>query len=211
MSYTEVLLRPGRRFRCDARGCILKTPGGVIAWEGDMSEKPAMARLVPELPLPPYSYVPKRGLPHPRSDPAGHSHGLRTPQPPRIDPDRWQESRPYLYGFDLLNRQFFWEAHETWESLWHAHDRKGPVADLLKGLIKLAAAGVKQEEGYPGGVRTHASRAAELWRKVDGSLGQDSNLFLGLQIQGLIVLAAEIARHGWPEARVLLIPDFPGR
>ncbi len=24
----------------------------------------------------------------------------------------------YLYGIDLFNAQFYWEAHEVWESLW---------------------------------------------------------------------------------------------
>ncbi|MGD0039334.1 MAG: DUF309 domain-containing protein, partial [Isosphaeraceae bacterium] len=56
-------------------------------------------------------------------------------------------------------------AHESWESLWHAHGRRGPTADLLQGLIKLAAAGVKVREGRTAGVRTHASRAARLFEK----------------------------------------------
>ncbi len=37
----------------------------------------------------------------------------------------------------------------------------GPTADVLRGLIKLAAAGVKVREGREPGVRTHARRAAE--------------------------------------------------
>jgi hypothetical protein len=195
-----------QRFWGGKKKRIIKRPGAVFRLEAAMIEKPAIVRLVPEAPLPPYSYVPKSGLPHPKSDPAGHSFDTRPAQPPKIDPDRWEDSRSYLYGFDLLNRQFFWEAHETWESLWHSHGRNGVVADLLKGLIKLAAAGVKHREGYPGGVTTHARRAAELWREVDRSLGQDSDLFLGLQIRGLIGLAADIAQHGWPQTPVILIP-----
>ena len=34
------------------------------------------------------------------------------------------------------------KSHVAWESLWMACGRKGAVADFLKGLIKLAAAGV---------------------------------------------------------------------
>ena len=50
---------------------------------------------------------------------------------------------------DLLNHGFYWEAHEAWETLWHAAGRKGEIADFLKGLIKLAAAAVKAREGNP--------------------------------------------------------------
>ena len=46
-----------------------------------------------------------------------------------------------------------------------AEGRTGKVADILKGLIKLAAAGVKAREGKPAGVRRHARRAEELFRE----------------------------------------------
>src|SRR5690348_12086299 len=100
------------------------------------------ARLEPDLPLPPYAYVPGRA-PHPVSDPAGHLHGRPPERPAPIDPPRWQESRAYRHGVDLFNCGFYWEAHEVWEGLWHAAGRAGVTADFLKGLIQLAAAGVK--------------------------------------------------------------------
>ena len=46
------------------------------------------------------------------------------------------------------------------KDIWHAAGRKGPLADLLKGLIHLAAAGVKAREGIANGVARHARRAA---------------------------------------------------
>ena len=48
-------------------------------------------------------------------------------------------------GRALFNARLFWEAHEAWERLWHAHGRRGPTADLLKALIKLAAAGARAQ------------------------------------------------------------------
>lgn len=187
----------------------MESSGAVFWLEAVPIEEAAIVRFVPEEPLPPYSYVPNRGLPHPRTDPAGHSFGTRAELPNQIDPERWRESRPYLYGFDLWNQQFFWEAHESWESLWHAHGRRGMVADYLKGLIKLAAAGVKHREGVPGGVKTHARRAAELWRELDRSRNPGSELFLGLPLRELIGLAEEIAQGGWPVTPVILRPEFP--
>jgi len=74
----------------------------------------------------------------------------------------WKSSTEYCFGVDLFNHGFYWEAHEAWEALWHAAGRTGMVADFMKGLIKLAAAGVKAREGNPRGVRRHATRSAEL-------------------------------------------------
>ena len=116
-------------------------------------------------PFPPYSYVPGQ-TPHPVSDPAGHMFGQEMPKPPPLDPANWRASETYLYGVDLFNHGYYWEAHETWESLWHAAGRKGVVADFLKGLIKLAAAGVKLREGNTDGVKRHMKRAEELVSSV---------------------------------------------
>ena len=105
--------------------------------------------------MPPYSYVPGM-FPHPVSDPAGHMHGEEV----MLD-----ANEAFAFGFDLFNHGYYWEAHEAWEQAWIAVGREGEVADLLKGLIKLAAAGVKAREGKPSGVRRHALRAEELFRE----------------------------------------------
>src|SRR6059058_3393109 len=103
-------------------------------------------RYCPERPLPPYGYVP--GLnPHPLSDPRGHSFGVRAESAEALEEPTFRDNATYLYAIDLFNHGFFWEAHEAWEALWHAAGRKGRTADFLKGLIKLAAAGVKAREG----------------------------------------------------------------
>lgn len=168
----------------------------------------ALDRLVPDEPFPPYAYVPGR-YPHPTGDPAGHSFGVEPPVPAKVEPEKWQEIRPYLYGIDLFNGGFYWESHVAWESLWLACGRSGGVADLLKGLIKLAAAGVKALEGKPEGVKSHSGRAAELWREVIRSLGTEPGLFMGFRIRELIGLAGEIHQKGWPSEPPLLIPTLP--
>lgn len=114
-------------------------------------------------PFPPYSYVPGSGTPHPVSDPRGHMHGVEHELPPPLDVANWRENETYLYAVDLFNHGFYWEAHEAWESLWHAAGHKGVMADFLKGLIKLAAAGVKFREGNLSGVERHFKRAGELF------------------------------------------------
>jgi len=145
----------------------------------------ARPRFVSDVPLPPYSYVPGR-FPHPISDPAGHMFG-RPPEPPLApDPEYWRESRAYLYGVDLFNFGYYWEAHEVWEGLWRACGRTGPTADFFRGLIKLAAAGVKVRQGVPAGVASHAARAAAAFRR----LGRDH--YFGLRLSVLLAYSLAV-------------------
>lgn len=150
-------------------------------------------RLAPELPFPAYSYVPG-GFPHPTSDPRGHSY-QKHPEPAEdLRSFPWQQSRAYLYGIDLFNFGYYWEAHEAWEAHWHAAHRVGSTADLLKGLIKLAAAAVKVREGNRVGVRRHLQRARELFHAAWMNRPIEET-FLGLKKDNLLGLAAELSRH----------------
>jgi hypothetical protein len=159
-------------------------------------------RLVPDVSLPPYAFVPGRH-PHPESDPAGHSYGWR-PEATPLDPDRWWDCRAYLLGLDLFNGGFWWESHVQWEALWLLAGRKGPLADFLKGLIHLAAAGVKHREGRRDGARSHGRRAAELFHGLAGGVS------CGLILSELASTAAVTGRHGWPDPPPVLQPKpFP--
>jgi hypothetical protein len=119
---------------------------------------------------------------------------LKRPKPvvSPIEGDVWMGSPLYLQGIALFNGGYYWEAHEAWEYLWHAHGRKGPTADILKALIKLAAAGVKVRERQPHGVRIHAQRASELFEAVAQEHGPR---LLGLNLNVFADLAAEVARN----------------
>jgi len=160
-----------------------------------------VVRFLPEEPFPAYAFIPGR-FPHPTSDPAGHSYGVEPGVPAKVEAEKWRECRPYLYGIDLFNSGYYWESHVVWESLWIACGRKGVVADYLKGLIKLAAAGVKALEGKPEGVKSHSGRAAQLFRQVSQSAAH----LMGFQVNDLLVMADEIQRKGWPLQSPLLVP-----
>jgi hypothetical protein len=147
-------------------------------------------RLVPDEPLPPYSYVTGR-FPHPTRDPAGHSFARAAEAAPPVDPRRWHQSRAYLVGCDLFNAGYYWEAHETWEAAWKACGSRGTVADFLKALIKLAAAGVKAREGRPAGIARHAARAAQLLSGVRKQVA--GARYLGLDLDALIAIAGRLA------------------
>lgn len=165
-----------------------------------------MLRLCPDRPLPPYSYVPGR-FPHPIGDPSGHSYRAPSLQreihhqslvPPVSLASDWKHSSDYLFGIDLFNHGFYWEAHETWEQLWIDFGRTGLDANFIKGLIKLAAAGVKAREGRPKGVQRHACRAKELFHLVSDTSTdkEDAVRFGGMNLGSLCKAAESIAENG---------------
>jgi hypothetical protein len=81
----------------------------------------------------------------------------------------------------------------VWEGLWKACGRSGTTADFLKGLIKLAAAGVKHREGRNEGVRRHAARAVELFESV--ARQTDGKSYAGLDVQRLSSGARQLEQH----------------
>jgi uncharacterized protein len=165
----------------------------------DSTSATAPRRYLPDKPLPPYSYVTGRH-PHPIGDPRGHSFAHRPPQATCPGPDQWRKSEPFLFGVDLFNHGYYWEAHEVWESIWHACSAaahsQSPAADFVKGLIKLAAAGVKAREGRPIGVRRHAARALELFQLTRERVGPAVRRYWGLELEVLLAVAAEVRDAG---------------
>jgi predicted metal-dependent hydrolase len=131
-------------------------------------------------------------------------------KPPPIPDENWRGSVSYCRGVRLFNAGYYWEAHEEWEGLWHAHGRRGPMADLLKGLIKLAAAGVKVRQGQKHGIVTHATRAAAAFESVRR---EGASSLAGFNLQTLIDLANRIAAEppvceASPGERVVQVFDF---
>jgi len=140
--------------------------------------------------MPPYAFVPGGPWPHPTGSPQGHSAGRVAEPTEPIQGDHWALCEAYLRGVALFNAGYYWETHESWEALWHAHGRRGPTADLLKGLIKLAAAGVKVRQRQRHGVVTHAERAAAQFAIARDQGGRNQ---LGLDLDYWVATAQAIA------------------
>jgi Domain of unknown function (DUF309) len=87
-----------------------------------------------------------------RHVPGGDRRPRRAP-PERVPADwpaaSWRRLEPWLYGVDLFNRFYFWEAHEAWESLWITAERETLAALALQGLIQIAAALLKVHAARP--------------------------------------------------------------
>jgi hypothetical protein len=118
-------------------------------------------------------------------------YGQEKLHPAPLDPGRWIESDEYRYGVDLFNHGFYWEAHESWESLWLAAGRRGPTGIWLKALIKLAAALVKLREGSAIGALRHAMRVRQLLAELQTTTPEAAERYCGIEV----AVVAELARQ----------------
>lgn len=92
------------------------------------------------------------------------------------------DSDMFLWGIDLFNHGYYWEAHEAWEGLWQVADRGAPLRMLFKGLILLSAAGVKIREGKHAAALRHAGRAAALLRRLMNAPDRAFECALGMSL-----------------------------
>ncbi len=97
--------------------------------------------------FPAYRYVPGK-TPHPTRDPDGHSYNQHPPPLTGFDPADWQHCEEYLYGIDLFNHEYWWEAHEALEAVWVAAGRDTTHGQFIQGLIQIAVAHLKNLQGF---------------------------------------------------------------
>lgn len=143
-------------------------------------------RLLPEKNFPGYAYLPGKH-PHPVRDPLGHSY--QSDPVALVAVEESLSSKGFRWGVDLFNHGYYWEAHEAWEPLWHAAKRSTQHRLFFKGLILLAAAGVKIREGKRVAAARHAARAAALFRQVTSLPSRPFEDALGMTPAALAVHA----------------------
>lgn len=104
-------------------------------------------------------------------------------------PAGWRACEPYLYGVDLFNRAYFWEAHEEWEGLWHAVGQDSVPGRFLQGLIQVAAALLQHHLGHERGVTYLLAKAwANLQPARAEAAASSPPLYMGVDLDA------------WPEA-----------
>ena len=122
-------------------------------------------RYAPHRPFPSYAFLPGRS-PHPTSDPKGHSYKRPPEKTDLAAPEDWRRCETYLYGVDLFNYGYCWEAHETWEFLWHKAGRGTEQGNFLQGLIQVAAGLLKLKVDQPAGAESLFTSARALLEPV---------------------------------------------
>ena len=134
-------------------------------------------------PFPSYQFLPGAN-PHPVRDPAGHSYepkpSFRRQAP--WHPQDWRALDDWLFGVDLFNAHYFWEAHEAWEGLWVAMERSSAAAVFVQGLIQISAALLKARLGALPGVQMLSRQGLE---KL-GQVAAESPSMMGLDLVRLI-------------------------
>lgn len=183
--------------------CFMHELSGAYADVACPAGGPGHRRLLPERPLPPYAYLPGR-FPHPVRHPQGHSHHLagRFPAAEEVDPDG------LLWGMELFNHKYYWEAHEAWEGLWRAAARGSAEHALLQGLILLAAMGVKLREGKRGAARRHGTRAVVFFGHSAAHPAVELERLLGHSAARLALLVGEIVTQSDTDASKPVSFDF---
>lgn len=98
--------------------------------------------------FPAYRFIPGQ-TPHPTRDPEGHSYNTGNHAlPEHFEPGSWYENEAYLYGVDLYNHGYWWEAHEAWEGCWIAAGKQTETGLFLQGLIQITAGCLKKFQGH---------------------------------------------------------------
>jgi hypothetical protein len=155
-----------------------------------MVDRP-LPRYAPASPLPARAFIP--GV-----SPSAERPDDRTPRRAELPRDLVADD-DFRLGVDLLNHGFPWEAHEIWESLWHAAPQASRERALLQGLILAAAASVKAFAHQWVGARKLAESAAEQLDAAGHLAGVD-----GATLATTLRAWTHHAEHGLPAPLVYL-------
>jgi hypothetical protein len=126
---------------------------------------------VPTGVFPPSAYVPGRNLRPPRA--------AVSPALTAVDERSWTVDTEYLWGVDLYNHGYFWEAHEAWEGLWRMPQRAARQRAFLQALIQLAAACLKRALGDAAACDRLATRGLA---RLESIATDDHGRYMGLAV-----------------------------
>jgi hypothetical protein len=126
-------------------------------------------RYCPARSLPEHAFIPGRGL----------KPALAAEEAPYLAAERWRENAAYLWGADLYNCDYAWEAHEAWEAPWRSAKHDATQATFLQGLIQCAAARVKARMNDSAAARRLLDRGLSRLSRVRAQQGDD---YMGLDL-----------------------------
>jgi len=125
-------------------------------------------------PFPSYRFIPEKS-PHPTRDPNGHSYKKPLEKLTSFENIQWQTCNMYLYGIDLFNHGYWWEAHEALEIVWVAAGRQTDTGLFIQGLIQISAAHLKKLQGFNATAKQLATAGLEKMNHANG-------IYLGIDV-----------------------------
>ena len=123
---------------------------------------------------------------------------------------KWVKNGEYLWGADLYNAGFFWEAHEAWEGVWRIAAREPDQHRFVQALIQCAAACLKARMGDVDAARRLAARAL---RRLHDLQAGHPGVYMGLDVAAFAVDFRCFIVDPTPPARapwLLLRTEAPG-
>lgn len=144
-------------------------------------------RYCPHIAFPPYRHLP--GVtPHPIRDPLGHSYGIEEEHDENLlPPEMWRQNEDYLYGVDLYNFAYWWEAHEAWEGLWHRAEDTYRL--FLQGLIQVSASLIKYHMRMLRPLCTLSTAGRSKLRQVIVESGDMASNYMGINLPEFLEIA----------------------
>jgi len=133
-------------------------------------------------------------------------YGAREAAPPDWEPEGWRGNELYLFGVDLFNTGYWWEAHVAWEALWQTRERSDTAATFLQGLIQIAAALVQVRLKHPEGTRRLAAKGLRRLRAVSREAGKTR--YMGVDVEAFAVAAERFFEKPPPESSEPPAPPY---
>ena len=107
-----------------------------------------------EFPLPSYAHLPGRNDRHPE----GFADSIIKTIPDLVRSEDCEQLPALDHALLLIEKEYYWEAHEVLEAIWIRTPRNSREFHLLKGIIHVANGGLKARMDRPAAV----SRLKEL-------------------------------------------------
>ncbi len=145
---------------------------------------PTCQRRAPTRSFPPYRHLPGE-TPHPRTHLRGHAYGAEAGYDGLpLRPDNWHCNEAYLFGVDLYNYAYWWEAHEQWEGLWRLAGSQSVCGLYLRGLIQISAVLIKWHQGNQRGTAGLSGRGRDRLEQV--LTGGKREVYMGLDLRDFL-------------------------
>jgi len=94
----------------------------------------------------------------------------------------WRTNKAYLYGHDLMQAGFYWEAHEVWEVVWLAAPANSPERVLLQALIQTANAQLKTRMGRHNAASRLEKQVEDLKLDLVARVQKATDPFMGVDL-----------------------------
>lgn len=101
-----------------------------------------------------------------------------------IPPEFWLQNEDYLYGVDLYNFAYWWEAHEAWEGLWHQAEDTYRL--FLQGLIQVSASLIKYHMRMLRPLRSLSTAGRDKLRQVVAECENADGKYMGLNLPAFL-------------------------